>query len=228
MKRLVTALGVAVLTVGCSLLVDVPVQAHAAPDNCPPACDRIPDAAWIDPSAIPLHTTYSWPTLSALAVTATKPRFQFEELCAKPPPHADPREYAVAAKALVINPPGQWQLQVQVIHWRGDVWLGGQNADATIAAAAWGLRTCQLSAPAVSPSVTIDQPGRLAAVISGSAATPVVAHQYLASHPASGTVVELAMWASSPPLVGWPTVNDQQVLDALITPLCTAYIGSCG
>lgn len=224
--RRVAALGVAV-TVSCALVLDVPEHAHASPDNCPPACDRIPDSAWIDPAALPLYSTYSWPTPSALAVTASEPRFRFEELCATPPMRGDPRDYAVAAKAAVANPPGQWQLQVQVVHWRGDVWLGGQNAGQTIKAAAAALRACQASAPGVSPSVTTDQPGRLAAVISVAGAAPMVVHQYLVSHPASGTVVELAMWASPPPLVGWPLVGDDRVLDALTAPLCTAYIGSC-
>ena len=221
MIRLVAALGVAV-TVSCGLL-DVPAQAHASPATCPPACDRIPDSAWIDPTVIPLFSTYSWPRLSGLAVTASRPRFRFEELCATPPMRGDPRDYAVAAKAAVVNPPGQWQLQVQVVHWRGETWRGGQNADATVASAAIAMRYCQ--APLVSPSLTTQSPGKLAAVISGPGA---VAHQYLVSHPRSGTVVELAMWASSPPLVGWPAIGDEQILDALIAPLCTAYIGSCG
>src|SRR5215211_3262633 len=139
--RLVAALGVAV-TVSCGLL-DVPAQAHASPATCPPACDRIPDSAWIDPTVIPLFSTYSWPRLSGLAVTASRPRFRFEELCATPPMRGDPRDYAVAAKAAVVNPPGQWQLQVQVVHWRGETWRGGQNADATVASAAIAMRYCQ-------------------------------------------------------------------------------------
>jgi hypothetical protein len=223
--RLATALGVAAVTVSWGLLFDVPAQVHAAPENCPPACDRIPDSAWIDPAAIPLYSTYSWPRLSALAVTAAQPRFRFEELCATPPMRADPRDYAVASKAAVANRPGQWQMHVQVLHWRGDTWRSGQDADATVAAASAAMRGCQATAPNMSPSLTTDQPGRLAAVISGEG---VIAHEYLVSHVRSGTVVELAMWAPTPPLVGWPAISDEQVLDALITPLCTAYIGSCG
>jgi hypothetical protein len=209
------------------MVLDAPVVAHAAPDNCPPACDRIPDSAWVEPTAIPLHSTYGWPRLSGLAVTATDTRLKFEELCGISPSQSDARGYAVAAKAIVAKPLGQWQLQVQVIHWRGEVWRSGQNADAMVAAAAAALRTCQLTAPPVSPSVVIDQPRRLAAVISSTGPTPLVAHQYLVSHPSSGSVVELAMWASSSPPVAWPTVGDDQVLDALIAPLCTAYTASC-
>jgi hypothetical protein len=224
----VAVLGLA-MAIGCGLLLDVREQAHASPDNCPPACDRIPDAAWVDPTAIPLYSTYSWPRLAGLAVTATDPRWKFEELCAAPPlPPLDPRHYAVAAKAVVVNPPGQWQLQAQVVHWRGEVWRGGQFAAAALAASAASLRSCQLTAPQVSPSVTVDAPGRLAAVLSAAAPSPLVAHQYLVSHPQSATVVELAMWATSPPLVPWPTLLDDQVLDALIVPLCNAYIASCG
>jgi hypothetical protein len=224
----VAAFGLA-MTISCGLLLDARAQAHASPANCPPACDRIPDAAWIEPTAIPLYPAYSWPPLAGLTVTATDPRWRFEELCATPPPSPlDPRHYAVAGKVAVVHPPGQWQLQVQVVHWRGEVWRGGQYADAVVASAAAGLRACQLTAPWVSPSVTVDAPGRLAAVISAVGPSPLVAHQYLVSHPQSGTVVELAMWAASPPLVAWPTLADDQVLDALIGPLCNAYLGSCG
>ena len=225
MIRLTTALGVAAVAVGFGLLFDAAPLTHASPDNCPPACDRIPDSAWIDSAAIPLYSTYAWPRLSALAVTAWQPRFRFEEVCATPSVRGDPREYAVAGKAAVDNRPGQWQLQSQVLHWRGDTWRSGQDADATVAAAAAAMRNCQLTAPNMSPSLTVDQPGRLAGVISGEG---VVVHQYLVSYPRSGTVVELAMWAPTPPLVPWPTISDDHVLDALITPLCTAYIESCG
>jgi hypothetical protein len=227
MTRLVAAIGVAV-TVGCGLLLDVRSQGHAAPDNCPPACDRIPDSAWVEPTAIPLYSTYTWPRLPALAVTAADHRFRVEEMCAIPPTRADPRKYAVAGQAAVTNPPGHWQLQVQVMHWRGEPWRGGQLADAAVASAASALRACQLTAPQVSPSLTVDEPGRLAAVISVAGAAPMVAHEYLVSHPASGTLVELAMWASPPPLVAWPAISDDHLLDALTAPLCAAYIASCG
>ena len=76
-------------------------------------------------------------------------------------------------------------------------------------------------------SITTDGHGQLASVISVAGATPTVLHQYLVSHVQSGTVVELAMWASSPPAEDWPVISDAQVLDALVAPLCTAYIGSC-
>ena len=34
--------------------------------------------------------------------------------------YGDPRSYVVAERATVSNLPGQWQLQAQVLHWRGD------------------------------------------------------------------------------------------------------------
>jgi hypothetical protein len=52
-------------------------------------------------------------------------------------------------------------------------------------------------------------------------------HEYLLAHPASSTIVELAMWSSLPPQVDWPSVADAQVLDAMAGPLCGAYIRSC-
>jgi hypothetical protein len=226
--RLVAALGVAAVTFSCGSPLVVPPSAHASPDNCPPVCDRIPDSAWIDPGAIPLNSTYSWPKPSALSVTATDHRFRFEQLCATPPPRGDARDYAVAARAVATNPPGQWQLQAQIIHWRGESWRIGQLASDALSSAVGALRACQQTAPQVSPSLTVDDGGRLAAVMSSTGSSPLVTHEYLVSHPASGTVVELAMWASSPPLVGWPAVTDEHLLDTLVAPLCTAYIASCG
>lgn len=171
------------------------------------------------PSRLPLAREYRWPGLAGLAVTATSPRFRFEEDCALAPVPGDPREYAVAARAEVGQPVGHWQLRAQVIHWRGDTWQGGQTALAVTQAAAGALRAC------AGTSVTTDRPGRLAAVRTGDDGR--VLHQYLLADPDNSTVVELAMWASPPPQVPWSAPSDQAVLDALADPLCTAYLGSC-
>ncbi|MCW2685153.1 MAG: ATPase [Mycobacterium sp.] len=205
----------------------VAVPAHAAPDNCPPNCDRIPDSAWIDPTAVPLHSVYHWPGLAGMAVTAVAPRFRFEELCATPKLPGDARDYVVASKAAVPAGDGRWQLQVQVMHWRGETWRGGQAAQTTLQIAVAALRACQLTALQASPSITTDEPGRMAAVISGSGLGQPVLHQYLVAHPQSSSVAELALWAPSPPKVGYPVIPDAQVLDALTAPLCVAYIDSC-
>jgi hypothetical protein len=52
-------------------------------------------------------------------------------------------------------------------------------------------------------------------------------HEYLLAHAASSTIVELAMWSSLPAQVEWPAMADAPVLDAMLAPLCSAYIGSC-
>jgi hypothetical protein len=200
--------------------------AHADPETCPPVCDRIPDTAWISPSAVPLSSTYRWPSLSGMAVPmtgTTTPRFRFEEVCATPSFAQDTRNSAVASRATVANPQGQWQLQAQILHWRGDTARGGQNASSVFAVAAAALRGCQLGVPAQSPSVTTDEPNRLAAVISG----PVIMHTYLVAHPQNSTVSELTLWSPAPPQVPWQVVPDAQVLDAMTEPVCVAYIGSC-
>lgn len=225
MSRLLAGLSAAAIV--AALGAAVPAKSLALPDTCPPNCDRIPATAWIQPDAIPLFSTYRWPDPAAISVTATRPRFRFEDWCATPPAPGDPRDYAVGAKAAVSNPADHWQLQVQVLHWRGDTWRGGQDADAVLKAAAVALRSCQVRAPATSPSPTTDEPGRLAAVISVAGPTSIVAHEYLVSHPQSSTVVELAMWADSPPAVPWPTVSDGQVFDAMVAGLCVGYIDSC-
>ncbi len=212
---------IAVMLVACGLAI--PPHAAADPDTCPPNCDRIPDAAWLPPWAIPLNARYTWPRLAGVAVTAPSPRFRFEELCGTPPVAQDPRSYAVAERATVANPAGQWQLQAQVMHWRGETWRGGQLAEDVFRSAVTALRSCQRTNPASSPSLTVNEPDRMAAVISG----PVILRQYVVVNPANSTVTELAMWSTASPQTEWPMVSDETLLDALGAPLCTAYIGSC-
>ena len=199
-----------------------PVAAEPA-STCPPACNRIPETAWIAPSSIPLYSPYEWPELAGVAVTARSPRFRFEELCASPPVGQDPRSYAVAERAVVTNVSGQWHLQAQVLHWRGETWWGGQLARDVFAAAVTALRSCQQTNAAASPSLTTDEPNQMAATVSG----PVILHEYLLVDPVNSTITELALWSDSPPQTPWPTVTDTTVLDALGAPLCAAYIGSC-
>ncbi len=210
-----------VLAAGC-LACASPVAADPA-STCPPACNRIPDTAWVSPSAIPLDSTYDWPQLAGLAVTARAPRFRFEELCASPARPEDPRNYAIAERSVVSNPAGRWQLQAQVLHWRGETWRGGQLALDAFAAAVSTVRACQLTKADSSPSLIVDQPDRMAAVISG----PVILHQYLVADPVNSTLTELALWSDAPPQDPWPMITDTTVLDALAAPLCTAYVGSC-
>lgn len=210
------------LMVGCASSA----AARADPDTCPPDCDKIPDTAWISTSGIPLDSTYRWPSLAGVAVPmtgTTTPRFRFEEVCATPVFPQDTRNSAVASRATVVNQQGQWQLQAQVLHWRGDTMRGGQNATSVLAVAAAALRGCQLGAAAESPSITVDEPNRLAAVISG----PVVMHTYLVAHPENSTLSELTLWSPAPPQLPWPIISDAQVLDAMSAPVCAAYIGSC-
>jgi hypothetical protein len=218
-------LAVAVATCGLALAPSAAWPAQAVPGVCPPICDAIPDSAWVAPSAIPLYEVYRWPGLAGLAVTAAAPRFGFEGLCASPPVAGDARDYAVAQLASVFNPPGQWQLRVQVMHWRGDTAWGGPTALIALETARTRLRNCQLTAPLTSPSITTDEPQRLAAVI--SVAGDRVMHEYLLADPHSSTVVELAVWSALPPQVDWPAIPDAQILEALAAPLCSAYIGSC-
>ncbi len=209
------------VVVACLALAP-PASAEPA-DTCPPTCDQIPNAAWINPSAIPLDSVYSWPQLAGLAVNSRPARFRFEELCATPPIASDPRSYAVAERALVTNPKGQWQLEAQVVHWRGETWRGSELVQGAFNAALAGLRACQVTNPAASPSLVVDEPDRLTAVISG----PVILHQYLLADPVNSTITELALWSDASPQTPWPTVTDTAVLDALHAPMCTAYIDSC-
>jgi hypothetical protein len=214
-------LAVAVATCGLAIAP----SAQAVPGECPPFCDAIPDVAWISPTAIPLHSVYHWPGLPGLAVTAPETKFGFEALCDSPPVADDPRGYVVAERAVVPSPGGQWNLAVQVLHWRGPTAQGGPIAMTTLEKARGRLRDCQATAPQASPSITTDLPQGIAAVI--SVAGDQVMHEYLLAHPTSGSIVELAMWSSLPPLVDWPAVPDAQVLEAMAAPLCNAYLGSC-
>jgi hypothetical protein len=203
----------------------LPAGPRARFPACPPVCDAIPDSAWIAPTSVPLHSVYRWSGLAALAVTAPSPKFGFEALCGSPSVADDPRAYAVGARSAVPHKEGQGNLLVQVIHWRGDTATGGPTALTTLETAGSRSRECQSTAANASPSITTDDPRRIAAVISD--AGDQVMHEYLLADPQSSTVVELAMWSSLPPQVDWPAVADEQVLDAMAAPLCSAYIGSC-
>jgi len=191
--------------------------------SCPPVCHRIPATAWIAPTEIPLHSTYAWPKLAGLSVTARSPRFRVEELCGSPVGDADPRHYAVAERSEVSNPGGEWQLRAQVVHWRGETWRGGQLAQDALGSAVAAITNCQATNPGSSASLLVAEPDRVVAAVSG----PVVLHQYLLADPVTSTVTELALWARAPVRTPWPAVTDSAVLDALAAPLCTAYLDSC-
>ncbi len=220
---LATTLIASGLLVACVLS---PGFALADPETCPPLCDKIPDTAWISSSAIPLDATYHWPSPAGSAVPMTggaTPRFRFEEVCATPAFPQDTRNSAVASRVAVDKPQGQWKLRAEVVHWRGDTARGGQSAASVFDIAAAALRGCQLGASGESPSVTVDEPNRLFAVVSG----PVIMHTYLVARPENSTISELTLWASDPVQLAWPIISDAQVLDAMASSLCAAYLGSC-
>ncbi len=154
---------------------------------------------------------------------AATPRFRFEEVCATPVFPQDTRDSAVAARATVDNSAGQWQLRAEIVHWRGDTARGGQNARSVFDIAEAALRGCQLGAATESPSVTVDEPNRLSAVISG----PTVLHTYLLAQPENSTISELTLWGVDPVQLPWPIISDSQVLDAMSSSVCAAYVGSC-
>jgi hypothetical protein len=218
-------LAVALATCGLAIAPNAGWPARAVPGVCPPICDAIPDSAWIAPTSIPLYPVYRWPGLAGLSVTATSPRFGFEALCDSAPVANDPRNYAVASRSVVLHPERQWNLLVQVIHWRGDTAAGASTTGAVLETARSRLRDCQSTSPQTSPSITTSDAEHIAAVISEAGSQ--VMHDYLLVHPESSTIVELALWSALPPQVDWPPLADAQVFDALAAPLCSAYLGSC-
>jgi hypothetical protein len=218
-------LAVVVAACGLAIAPSAGWPARAVPGQCPPICDAIPDEAWIASTSIPLYSVYRWPGLAGLSVTAPSPRFGFEALCGSAPMANDPRAYAVAARSVVLHQEGQWNLLVQVVHWRGDTATGGPTALTTLETARSRLRDCQSTAVEASPAITTDESRRVAAVI--SAPGQQVMHEYLLAHPGSSSIVELAMWSSLPVKVNWPPVADAQVFEAMAAPLCSAYLGSC-
>ncbi|ORW96769.1 ATPase [Mycobacterium sp. IEC1808] len=222
--RVILAAMLAVGGFAVALIVVVP--AHAEPETCPPVCDQIPNGAWIQQRAVPLDSVYHWPMLAGSSVPLTgtgTARFRFEDLCASPEAPQDARASAVAARATITHPDGQWQLQAEILHWRGDTARGGSIAAGVFSTAVAALRGCQQRVPAQSPSITSDEPNRMAAVVSG----PVIMHTYLVAHVASSTVSELTLWSQGPPQVSWPAMADDSVLNSMVAPLCDAYIASC-
>ncbi|WP_264071871.1 ATPase [Mycolicibacterium komossense] len=226
--RAIARVGVAGLVIGAGL-VFAP-SATALPQTCPPNCDQIPAGAWPAPSSIPLNDDAHWPLLAGVAVSAPAPHFRFEEFCGTPRLPDDPRAYAVAEKAAPARPAGLWQLQAQIMHWRGDTSAGGQSAQSVFNAANVALRLCPVTAPQFTVTFTTDAIDRMAAVLTGPGG--LVVHQYVLSHPQSSTVSELVLWntpvAGVSAQVPWPSVVDAGVFDAMSTPLCEAYLASCG
>jgi hypothetical protein len=196
---------------------------HAEPQTCPPVCDRIPASAWIDPTAIPMNSTHRWPHPAVVAAPVSAPRFKFEELCATPPPREDPREWAVAARAVGAGQAGPWRFQAQILHWRGETWRGGEWAVQVFDTAVDALRSCP-SAAGYAPTVSTVGGERLAAVLAG----PQVVHQYLIADPANSSISELVLWATPESALDWAAPPDDRVLAALQAALCGAYLSSCG
>ena len=101
----------------------------------------------------------------------------------------------------MLHPEGQWNLLVQVVHWRGDTATGGDTTLTTRETARSRLRDCQLTAAQTSPSITTNDPQRIGVVISD--AGDQVMHEYLLADPNSSTIVELACGRAAP-AGGWP------------------------
>lgn len=214
---------VAVWLLSVSVAAPVAAEPGDASEVCPPVCNSIPASAWLAPTSIPLYDVYRWPSLPDIDLSAL-PRFRFEEICASPTYSGDPRSYSVHSRAVVETGRGQWQLHVQVVHWRGDTLTGGSTARAVVEAASGAARMCRVAQPATSLEVTVDEPDRLALVMDGS----VQLRQFLVAHPASSTISELALWAATPTSVSWAAPSDSEVFDRMTEPLCTAYVSSCG
>ncbi|CAN5606974.1 hypothetical protein BH09ACT8_BH09ACT8_18870 [soil metagenome] len=226
--RTIAQVALAGVLIGAGLVFSKP--AAALPQTCPPSCDQIPATAWPASASIPLNSEYHWPLLAGVAVPVPAPRFRFEEFCQTPQLPDDPRAYAVAEQAVVGGRGREWQLQAQIIHWRGDTATGGQLAQSVFNAANVALRLCPVTAPQFAVTLTTDAIDRMAAVITGPG---IIAHQYVLSHPQSSTVSELVLLWDSPgpggsPQVPWPDPVDTQVFEAMSAPLCAAYLSSCG
>ena len=164
---------VTTLIVGGLLVTCVwPAIGQADPETCPPVCDQIPDTAWIPREAIPLNSTYHWPALAAAAVSMTgaaTPRFRFEEVCATP---ALPQRHS---QCRGIRQQGDGRRPRRASGSCGPRWCTGaatraaaeQSATSVFDIATAALRGCQLGVATESPSVTVDEPNRLSAVVSG-------------------------------------------------------------
>ena len=131
----------------------------------------------------------------------------FEALCAGPAVAGDPRDYAVAARAVVRQPAGS------VEPAGAGAALARRHRDRR-ARRRWrrsrppgcALRDCQAhraaGSPRRSPPATRSRLGRG----DQRRGRRRSCTQYLLADPTSSTVVELAMWSTLPPLVAWPAV----------------------
>ena len=111
----------------CGLAIAPRSRRLVGPRGLPAVLRPDPGFGLDRPDVHPLYSTYRWPGLAGFAVTAPTRASSSRRLRTHPLP-TTPVAYAVAARAVVPKPDGQWQLQVQVMHWRGETWRGGRHA----------------------------------------------------------------------------------------------------
>ena len=185
-------------------------------------------SAWLGPRSLPLDATYHWPGLAGWPSPRRRRGSGSRNSVRTPPVADDPRAYAVAARAVVGQPDGQWQLQAQIVHWRGETWRGGQLGRRGVRHRR--RRACapvRSTAPLTRPSITTDEPNRMAAVISGAGqvAAPVSAGRPAQQHHQSnwrcGTIRQ------RPPAVGGRRCPTRRSSTRWRRRCARAYLGSC-
>lgn len=191
----------------------------------------IPVNMWMDSRQIPLADVYNFPPLESVSGQVPEYRFKFEELC-RSDPSAD-REHGwggISGRAQIIQGPGAWSVQEQIVSYPGDSWTMGQTADVLFSKLTDKLKNCAETVPGARVSISLPvQHCRFLGRCVELAATvfipesDVTAHIYLSSPGSS--VLELVLWSRGGVTVPWPKPDDLSVLSALNAPLCPA--GRC-
>jgi hypothetical protein len=194
----------------------------------------IPAAAWIQPSAIPLYTTYHWPSPASAAKSAKSPVLSAVQDCRLRLASADGADLGTfpAAQADLSPTTGgsggrdDWAAQETILA-TGDTNSGDvQGVYGLYTDLVAGLGHCAGTAPGANVSVAVNQGPEYAATISvpTSTGSTLTWHEYLAAP--YGYPVELSVYvvpcSGDQPTASWDGSSASGVLGVLQAGPCSA------
>ena len=209
------------------------IGAVCAVAGMPPASAAPGTSMWINPVDIPLNSAFHWTAPAASAHQATSPMFAFEQACGSTPEpwRKDIEGSGYSAQVAPFGNPGtDWQGQQLILKPPGTGDRSINGARSVFNVLANEVTTCADAPNGAHASKTWqgDGPSNTPpkAGFSGLAAVVVHSpigelHEYLlvAYCNNSGTVAELALWASQPSQP-WSARSDVDVVSAINSSLC--------
>jgi len=201
--------------------------AHADQDTCPPVCDRIPDTAWISPAGIPLN--FDVPL--AVAGRASGADHWHDDasvpvrggVCDSRVPARHPQLLRSPAERPSATPQASGSCRPKSCTGAETPHTAARTRRRCSTTAAAALRGCQLGAAAESPSVTTRR-----AQSTGRGDQRTGDHPHLSCRtPGKQHDQRTDAVVRGASAAALADNSDAQVLDAMTSPVCAAYIGSC-